>query len=154
MVASLRTSPPSASPASRPAPTALANMRRLSRPRFAGQPLPDFREGLVGDRRKVARFERGNTMLLDDALECPHDLRVELDRLVLVELLQRALVTDLLAIDAVGGHGLVRVCDEEDPTADRDLLADQSFGIAGPVVMLVVMEHDRNERTQLLGWFE
>src|SRR5262249_2125763 len=138
--------PPVSCPATRPSAIALASTR------FArvgvGQPAAKLRERFVLDRRKVALLERRRAAPLEELLERADHFRVELDAIVTVELFHRFLVTDGLAVDAVRRHGFVRVGREDDAGAERDLLAFQTAGVAAPVVVLVMREHDRYERPE------
>ncbi len=50
------------------------------------------------------------------------------------------------AVQAVGRHRLVRVCDEQDTRADRDLFAREPVGVSAPVPAFVVVQHPRRDR--------
>ena len=49
-------------------------------------------------------------------------------------------------VDALRGHRVVRVGDEDDPRAERDRVAVEPVGIAGPVPALVVVQHPLGDR--------
>ena len=49
-----------------------------------------------------------------------------------------------LPVRTVGRHRVVRVADEDDARFDRDIVAAQAVGIAGSVVALVAVPHDRS----------
>ena len=66
--------------------------------------------------------------------------RVELSSGTALELGERLLLLEPPAVDAVGGHRVVGVDDEDDPRAERDLLGREPIRVPGAVPALVVME--------------
>src|SRR5919109_5284784 len=90
-LASLRQSPPNATPAKIPARTPLASMS-VAHQWLAGEAATQLCQRFVVDRGKIADFERTMTALLNETLESPDDGRVELDAFVAVELIHRPLV--------------------------------------------------------------
>ena len=79
--------------------------------------------------------------LRDLGLERLDDVRVELRPGAALELAQRVRRGKAAPVDAVGRHRVVGVGDEEDPRAERDLLAGEAVRVAGAVPALVVVEH-------------
>src|ERR671935_3254140 len=69
-----------------------------------------------------------------------HDLRVELAARAALELRDRVLGQDSSPVDALGGHGVVRVGDEDDPRPERDPNAGQPVWVPAAVPALVVVE--------------
>src|SRR5690242_19835272 len=101
-------------PAAIPAATPLTSMR-VAYERLARESPPELGERLVVDRRQVADLEGPLAASLDARLERANDLRVELGALVLVQLVDRSIMTRRLAVDAIGRHGLIRIGHEQDP---------------------------------------
>src|SRR5436309_15395927 len=74
------------------------------------------------------------------------DLRVELRARATLELLERVARRQRLAVDALARHRVVRVGNEDDACAERNLLAAQPVGVAVAVPALVVMQHPVGNR--------
>src|SRR6185503_20726648 len=137
-------------PNARPATTPLRSIQ-VAEAWLTGEPLTQLGQGLVVDRWQLADLEGIGSALGEQMLERANDPRVELCAFVALELLERALVTDCLAVDTVRSHRLVRIGDDDDPRADRDLFALQALGVAGAIEVLVVVQNDRHERPQRGG---
>ena len=73
-------------------------------------------------------------------------LRVELGSGAAAQLLERVLGADRVAVGAALGHRLVGVADEDDPRAERDLLACEPVRIAVAVPALVARADQRRDR--------
>src|SRR5216683_6995332 len=138
-----RHSPPNAMPAAIPAITPLASMG-VAHERLAREPPSELRQRLVVDRRQVVGLERVRPAPLDARLQCSDAHRIELGPLVAVQLLHRSVVARCLAIDSVRRHGFVRVGDDEDARADRDLFTLQALRIAGAIEVFVMSQNDRD----------
>ena len=63
-----------------------------------------------------------------------------------VELGDRLVVGEPAAVDTVRGHRVVRVGDEDDPGAERDVVPADPIRIAGAVPALVVVQHPVGDR--------
>src|SRR2546425_3251808 len=107
-----RQSPPNAMPAKIPAATPLASMSVVHE-RFAGESAPQLGERFVVDWRQVAHLEGCRAALLNKLLKRADDHWVELNSFVAIELIHRSLVADRLSIDAVRGHRLVSVRNDD-----------------------------------------
>src|SRR5262249_35263873 len=68
---------------------------------------------------------------------------VELRARTLLEPAKCLVTRKSLAIRPVGRHRVVRVAHEDDARLERDVLAGNPIGIAGAVVALVAVTHDR-----------
>src|SRR5262245_61693478 len=74
--------------------------------------------------------------------ECSGDPGIELDPGELPNLLDRDLDGEGRPIRTVGGHGVERVDDREDPGPQGDLLALEPARVAGSVPPLLVTQDD------------
>src|SRR5437762_8131663 len=100
-------------PAAIPAATPLTSMR-VAHERLARESSPEFGERLVIYRRQITNLERRNSTSLNASFQRPHNLWIELRSFVFVELLDSFVVPGSFAIDAVGCHCFVCVCNDED----------------------------------------
>ena len=110
-------------------------------PHGRGRPDP-----LQGGRRELRSDERGHERLDDGGVELGAGARAQLgDRLG---------GGDGTGVGALGDHRVERVAHEDDPRAQRDLLAVQAVGVAATVVALVAGAHELRHRAQGGGGFE
>ena len=80
--------------------------------------------------------------VLDHLGERGDDLRIELRPVVRDQLVDRGFARHGPAVRPVGGHRVVGVAGEHDPSGQWDFLAGQAVGITGPVPALVARAHD------------
>ena len=103
-----------------------------------------FAQSLLPDRLEVAPAGE----------EGVDDVRVPLDVPPLLENLVDLREAEPLAVGAVARHGVERVGDRQDPGLERDVLAGEMVGIAGPVQAFVVVPHAGKDVVQLLQVLE
>ena len=71
-----------------------------------------------------------------------YDARIELSAGISLNFFSRSGNRQRLAIGPVGDHRVKSVCNGEYSRTQRNLLAAQAAGISGPVVALLVRQHD------------
>src|SRR5262249_27700358 len=98
----------------------------------------DRPRGLRSDRGDAASTEAFDLELVGEGVD---DLGVELGAGAALELLDRLVGRDAPPVDALGGHGVESIRDEDDPGAERDALAGEAVGVAAAVPALVMVEH-------------
>src|SRR5919198_1901796 len=105
--------------------------------------LPGRRSGLT--RERGGGFERGSA---DAELlgEGGDDARVELRPRATPQLGECRVRRALRAVDPIRRHRVVRVRDEDDARAERDVLAAQAVRIACTVPPLVVVQNEIGDR--------
>src|SRR6266542_1727761 len=136
-----------ARPAISPSTAPLTSMR-VAQCRLTCEAAAQLREGLVVDGRKVAGLECVMASFFEEGLERPHHARVELSALVLLQLFHRSFVTHGFPVDTIRGHRLICVRHDDDAGAERDLVPTEAIGIAGTVVVLMVVQDDRHQGPQ------
>src|SRR3989344_2515355 len=109
-------------------------------------PLPEPAERLRIFFGVRARYFIG----FEDPQEGPHDVGIELRARTALDLRDDLLFGAGGTVRPGRGHGLVGVDEGHDPGADRDLLAFQARGVAGPVPAFLVVEQDGHERREEL----
>src|SRR5438105_2869475 len=114
----LRQWPPVASPTMKPATSPLTSMGIVSQG-LTRQPLTEFGEGLVVDRRQFADLEGVSATLIEKTSEGSHDPRVELNSFVAIELIHRPFMTDRFSVNTIRSHRFVRVSHDDDPRTQR-----------------------------------
>src|SRR6266540_4273266 len=95
--------------------------------RVVGEP-ETLRRDAGGDRRQF----------LEQSCDCGG---IELRPRTVPQLRERRLERELLAVDAIVRHRVVRVGDEDDPRTERNVIAVQAIGVAAPVPPLVMVKH-------------
>src|SRR5438874_3480359 len=138
----LRQWPPAASPTMKPATSPLTSMGIASQ-RLTRQPLTEFGKSFVVDWRQFTDLEGVSATLIEKTPERSHDPWVELNSLIPIELIHRAFMTDRFSVNTIRSHCLVCVGHDDDPRAQRNVLALAAFRIPTPVVILVMVQHKR-----------
>src|SRR6266550_4650885 len=103
----------------------------------------------VGVLDPIVRVRRAGRTGLDLPDEGLDDDRIELGARHTAKLGDGLVVTECRAVRTRRDHRLVRVGDRDDLRRKRDLVRLQSVRIAGPVVVLVMREHDRPDALEV-----
>src|ERR671925_143227 len=84
-------------------------------------------------------------MLVELSLEGRDDVGVELRAGTPLELVNGVVVRQLAPVDALTRHRVIRVGDEEDAGAERNLLGAELVRVAAPVPAFVVVQDPRSD---------